>query len=223
MRKTNAKKELGEEPVYRPEAYVEDDTEELLRLIEANPLGTIVTYRGELDANHIPFLIDRDLEGLRLIAHVSRKNPLWVEASADEMVLVIFRGAQGYISPNWYPGKRENENQVPTWNYQVAHVHGTLSVIDDEKFVRGVVARLVMKNEASQPKPWKMTDSDKAYIDAELKGIVGIRVKIDRMEGKFKLSQNRNATDWMGAAEGLAASGHSELGEAMVKAFRKKN
>jgi len=209
--------------MYRPEAFVEDDVEELLRLIEANILGTIVTYRGALDANHVPFLIDRDLDGVRLIAHVSRKNPLWTEASAGEKVLVIFRGAQGYISPNWYPGKKENENQVPTWNYQVAHVHGTLSIIDDEKFVRGVVARLVMKNEATQPKPWKMTDSEKEYIDAELNGIVGIRVEIERMEGKFKLSQNRNAADGMGAADGLKASGGAELSDAMVRAIRKKS
>ncbi len=209
--------------MYRPDAYVEDDSEELRRLIEAHPLGTIITCRGELDANHIPFLVDRDPAGLRLIAHVSRKNPLWTEAEAGETVLVIFRGAQGYISPNWYPGKKENENQVPTWNYQVAHVHGTLSIVDDEKFVRGVVARLVMKNEASQPKPWKMTDSEKEYIDGELKGIVGIRVEIERMEGKFKLSQNRNAADWMGAADGLKAAGHTQLSDAMVRAFKKKS
>ena len=208
--------------LYVPDAYREDDAEELLRLIEASPLGSIVTFRGGLDANHIPFIVDRSSEGLRLIAHVSRNNALWQEAVPGERVLVIFRGAQGYISPNWYPGKQRDENQVPTWNFQVVHVHGRLTVVDDERFVRGVVARLVMKNEASQPKPWKMTDSEKAYIDAELRRIVGIRIDVEQLEGKFKLSQNRNEHDWRGAIRGLAQSGHEELSEAMDREYEKR-
>jgi transcriptional regulator len=208
--------------LYIPDAYRKDDIEDLLALIEAHPLGSIVTFRDELDANHIPFIVDRAPSGIKLIAHVSRNNTLWKEAVPGERILVIFHGAQGYISPNWYPGKQHNENQVPTWNFQVAHVHGTLSVIDDERFVRGVVARLTTKNEALQPHPWKMTDSETTYIDRELKGVVGIEVQVNRLEGKFKLSQNRNEQDWQGAIDGLAQSGHGELSETMQQEFDKR-
>lgn len=202
--------------MYVPDDYRQDDTDELLRLIEAHPLGAVITHREELDANHLPLWVDRHPSGLRLIGHVSRNNALW-RSPAAEPVLVLFQGAQGYISPNWYPGKQENENQVPTWNYQVVHVHGVLTVVDDPRFVRGVVARLTTQNEASQPRPWKMTDSEASYIDGELTKIVGIQIEVKRLEGKFKLSQNRNAADRLGAIEGVDRAGNPELSQAMAR------
>ena len=109
--------------------------------------------------------------------------------------MVIFRGNESYISPNWYPSKHEMHRQVPTWNYEVVHVHGRLTVQDDERFVRGVVARLTREHESSEPKPWRMGDSAPEYIDAMLRAIVGIEVAITRMDGKAKLSQNREERD----------------------------
>jgi transcriptional regulator len=132
--------------------------------------------------------------------------------------LVIFRGNEGYISPNWYPSKHETHRQVPTWNYEVVHVHGRLTVLDEEQFVRGVVARLTREHEMGEPHPWKMGDSPPDYIDGMLRAVVGIEIEIKRMEGKAKLSQNREARDRLNAAETLRARGQEGLGSAMREA-----
>jgi transcriptional regulator len=130
-------------------------------------------------------------------------------------VMVVFRGAEAYISPNWYPSKHETHRLVPTWNYEVVHVHGQIRIRDDEAYVRGVVARLTRRHESAEPKPWKMGDSAPDYIDGMLKAIVGIEITIERLEGKSKLSQNRESRDRLGAAETLATRGADELGQRM--------
>ena len=168
-----------------------------------------------LDANHLPFELDAE-RGV-LTAHVGRANPVWKKCGEGTDVLVIFRGEESYISPNWYPSKHEFHRQVPTWNYEVVHVHGRMVVQDQEKFVRGVVARLTRTHEATEPKPWKMGDSSTEYIDEMLKAIVGIEIQIARLEGKAKLSQNREARDRLSAAEKLISKGSTELGKAMLK------
>jgi transcriptional regulator len=128
---------------------------------------------------------------------------------------VIFRGAEAFISPSWYPSKHESHRQVPTWNYEVVHAHGTLTVRDDERFVRGLVARLTRRHEAAEPRPWKMTDSAPEYIDTMLRNIVGIEVAITSLTGKSKLGQNKEARDRLGAADTLAERGHNELAQRM--------
>jgi len=135
-----------------------------------------------------------------LTAHVSRANPVRQQCGDGVDVLVIFRGEESYISPNRYPSKHELHPQVPTWNYEVVHVHGRLSVQDDEKFVRGVVGRLTRKHEATEPKPWKMGHPAPEYIDGMLKAIVGIEIAITPLEGKSKPSQNREVRDRLNAA-----------------------
>jgi transcriptional regulator len=132
----------------------------------------------------------------------------------------VFRGAHGYISPNWYPSKQETHRHVPTWNYEVVHVHGRIRVIDDEKFVRGVVARLTREHEARLPEPWKMSDAPADYLAEQLAHIVGIEVEISRLEGKRKLSQNRTPGDFEGAVNGVEGSGNPALAAAM-RASRK--
>jgi transcriptional regulator len=133
-------------------------------------------------------------------------------------VLVIFRGAEAYVSPNWYPSKHEAHRQVPTWNYEVVHVHGRLTIRDDERFVRGLVARLTRRHESAEPKPWKMGDSAPEFIDEMLGKIVGIEVEITSLAGKSKLSQNKEARDRLNAAETLDARGSGELAQVMRKA-----
>jgi transcriptional regulator len=172
-----------------------------------------------MDANHIPFEFDPAVGPCGLLkAHVARANPLWQECREGAQVMVIFRGKEAYISPNWYPSKHEAHRQVPTWNYEVVHAHGWLTVHDDEKYVRGIVGRLTRTHEAPEPKPWKMSDSAPEYIDGMLKAIVGIEIRLDRLEGKAKLGQNREPRDRLGAADTLAVRGHEELSEAMRKA-----
>ena len=206
--------------MYIPPHFAQANPEELQRIIRAHPLGTIVrTGSDGLDADHVPFEFDPSSGPFgKLSAHVARANPLWQTSPTGTEVLVIFRGAEAYVSPNWYPSKHEAHRQVPTWNYEVVHAHGRLTILDDERFVRGLLARLTRHHEAAEPKPWKMGDSAPDFIDEMLSKIVGIEVEITSIAGKSKLSQNKEARDRLGAAETLVARGHEELGEVMRKA-----
>ncbi len=206
--------------MYLPKHFDETRVEELHRLIDEYPLGTLVLNGpGGLDANHLPFLLDKGT----LLAHVARANPLWKEAKDGDEALVIFRSADdAYVSPNWYPSKHEQHRQVPTWNYRVVHVHGRLRIRDDEKFVRGVVARLTRRHEAQtgDARPWKMSDSSKEYIDQMVGMIVGIELEIARLVGKWKLSQNREQRDLVNAAEELRKRGARETADAMLETLK---
>ncbi|MDF3866482.1 FMN-binding negative transcriptional regulator [Pseudomonas denitrificans (nom. rej.)] len=201
--------------MYVPAHFEETRPDELHRLIRDYSLGILVTgHDGLLDANHLPFELELSGEKPLLRAHVARNNPVWQEADGEE-VLVIFRGEHAYISPNWYPSKHEAHRQVPTWNYQVVHVRGRLKVMDEERFVRGVVGRLTRTHEAGEAKPWKMSDSTPEFISGMLANIVGIEVEIGEIIGKSKLSQNKEERDRLGAAGRLEQLGSSELASAM--------
>ena len=206
--------------MYLPPHFEETRAEELHRVIREHPLGVLVLNGlNGLDANHLPFELSLDKgESGHLLAHVARANPLWQEAKDGDEALVIFRGADAYISPNWYPSKHEFHRQVPTWNYQAVHVHGKIRIRDDERFVRGVVARLTRMHEArtGSNKPWKMADSPGEYIDQMLSAIVGIEIEITRLVGKWKLGQNREERDRIGAAEELRARGEQVIAAAML-------
>lgn len=130
---------------------------------------------------------------------------------------MIFQASEAYISPNWYPSKPEHHRHVPTWNYQVVHAHGVLRVMDDERFLRGLLARLSREHEqrSQQAKPWKMGDSPPEFINERLQAIVGIEIEVTRLVGKSKLSQNRETRDRLGAAAGVAGLGKAEAAEAM--------
>jgi transcriptional regulator len=134
--------------------------------------------------------------------------------------MVVFRGPHGYISPNWYPSKHETHRHVPTWNYEVVHAHGRLRIVDDEKFLRGIVGRLTRRHEASEPRPWKMGDAPPDYINQMLRAIVGIEVEVLRLEGKRKLGQNRDARDSEGAVRALHERGNDPLSSAMASTRR---
>ncbi len=203
--------------MYIPAHFAINSPQDMHAIIRAHPLGALVTMGPEgLDANHIPFEFDaaHGEYGL-LTAHVARANPVWQQCKDGADVLVIFRGNESYISPNWYPSKHETHRQVPTWNYEVVHIHGRLTVMDEAKFVRGVVARLTREHEATEPRPWKMGDSPPDYIDGMLRAIVGIEIEVKRIEGKAKLSQNREVRDRLNAADTLVTRGSESLGRAM--------
>lgn len=204
--------------MYIPAHFEEARAGVLHDLIRSYPLGMLVTLGAQgLDANHLPFELDVRQGGLGVLnAHVARANPLWQEVTDGQEVLVVFRAGDAYVSPNWYPSKHEAHQQVPTWNYRVVHAHGRIAIRDDERFVRGVVARLTRLHEAGQPVPWKMTDSAPDFIDARLKAIVGIEVEITRLAGKSKLSQNKEARDIRGAADALIEGGATAIGTAML-------
>jgi transcriptional regulator len=203
--------------MYIPAHFAVSDPAALHRIIREHPLGMLVRQGGDgLDADHIPFELNPATGPLgTLTAHVARANPLWQQCATGSPVMVVFRGAEAYISPSWYPSKHESHRQVPTWNYEVVHAHGTLTVRDDERFVRGLVARLTRQHEAAETKPWKMSDSAPDYIDMMLRNIVGIEVAVTSLVGKSKLSQNREARDRLNAAEVLGERGRAELAQRM--------
>jgi len=207
--------------MYLPKHFEETRVEELRRIMAEYPLGAFVIHGPNgLDANHLPFHLDPDAGAHgRLLAHVARTNPVWTEIKDGDQVLVIFRAANAYVSPNWYPSKHELHRQVPTWNYQAVHVHGKAHVRDDERFVRGVVARLTRTHEAGTgaDRPWKMTDAPQDYIEQMLAAIVGLEIEISRIVGKWKLSQNKEERDRIGAAEELRKRGADVLSEAMLR------
>ncbi|MFN3733755.1 FMN-binding negative transcriptional regulator [Comamonas testosteroni] len=205
--------------MYNPSHFKVDDPATLHALIQAHPLGCLVTQSDAgLDANHLPFELLQGEDGLlRLIAHVARANPVWQQIREDSSVLVIFRAEQAYISPNWYPSKHENHEQVPTWNYRVVHALGRISVRDDEKFVRGVVGRLTRRHEANNnaQAPWKMSDAPPDYLQRMLGAIVGLEITVDRLEAKFKLSQDEQQRDRLGAVQALEQLGQRDLARSM--------
>lgn len=204
--------------MYIPPHFEESRTEVLHQLIKQHPFGMLVTHgTSGLDVNHIPFeLSSKESELGILTGHVARANPVWQDVSNGDEVLVVFRVADAYVSPNWYPSKHEFHKQVPTWNYMVAHAYGRVTIRDDERFVRSVVARLTRTHESSQPAPWKMGDSSKEFIDTMLTAIVGIEIEITRLVGKSKLSQDEEVRDIRNAGEMLKGQGDQVIGDAML-------
>ncbi|HDT5889175.1 FMN-binding negative transcriptional regulator [Aeromonas dhakensis] len=204
--------------MYLPLHFAVTDSETLHQLIRAYPLGALITHgEGGLDANHLPFEFDAgEREHGVLRAHVARSNPLWQEVKDGDEVLVIFKAADGYISPSWYPGKQEHHKLVPTWNYSVVHAYGRIQIRDDARFVRRLLANLTRTHEAAEPTPWKMADAPRDYLEAMVQAVVGIEIEITGLVGKFKLGQNKEAADRLGAANALQDRGQSTLAEAML-------
>ncbi len=199
--------------MYTPKHFAENRLEILHGLIRAYPFATVVTRTANgLGANHLPF----ELVGDVLHGHAARGNEL---AQLDGVeVLLVFRGPDGYISPNWYPSKHETGREVPTWNYAVVHVHGRLRVVDDAAWLRRLLETLTDHHEAGQPQPWKITDAPDDHIEKSLRAIVGLEVVIERIEGKFKLSQNHPARNRAGVIAGLRerdGDGDAELAALM--------
>jgi transcriptional regulator len=208
--------------MYLPRSFHETRIDVLHALIRDYPFGTVVMHGAEgLAANHLPLELVSD--GL-LHGHVARGNEL---AKADgAQVLVIFQAANGYISPNWYPTKHETGREVPTWNYAVVHVHGRLRVTDDKAWLRALLERLTDHHEATQPKPWHVSDAPEDHIEKMLKAIVGLEIAIERIEGKFKLSQNHPDANRAGVIRGLgerAGRRDAELVDLMQEAEERRN
>jgi len=196
--------------MYLPSHFEERDPERLRSFIREHPFGTLVTLTTTgLDANHIPFLLlaDTTSAAATLHGHISRANPLWRDLMPDSQALVIFHGPESFISPSWYPSKRETAKVVPTWNYAVVHAHGALRVIDDKKWLRSHVEALTQEHEGRRDTPWAVGDAPADYVDQLLGGIIGIEISVTRLAGKWKVSQNRSAADRAGVVEGLEREG----------------
>jgi transcriptional regulator len=193
--------------LYLPAYFEESRTDVLHALMRARPLAALVTLSDTgLVANHIPVETTSDPAPLGMIrGHIARANPLWRNYRAGAEALAIFQGPQVYISPSFYPLKKQTGEVVPTWDYAVVHAHGSLQFIQDAEWLRALVTRLTDRHEASRQAPWKVTDAPPPYIDKMLGLIVGFEFSITALTGKWKLSQNHPAGNRHGVEQGLRA------------------
>lgn len=210
--------------MYQPPHFREDRLDVQHELIRTHPLGLLITSGpGGLQANPVPFLVDSDASQRgTLRAHVARANPQWRELAAVDECLVVFQGPQQYISPSWYPTKQETGKVVPTWNYVTVHAWGRPRVIEDAAWLRRQLEDLTLLNEVARPSPWKVDDAPATYVAAQMKGIVGLEIAITRIEGKWKVSQNRLAADRAGVVAALRSGGEAAETMAALVAERGK-
>jgi len=193
--------------MYIPKHFDEPQVGVLHALMRARPLATLVTQSPDgLNANHIPLLLSDEPAPLgALRGHVARANALWRDVVHDMEVLAVFQGPDAYISPSWYPTKREHGKAVPTWNYAVAHAYGSLRMVDDAAWLRAHLEALTSHHEAAMPAPWHVSDAPGDYIEKMMAAVVGIEINITRLLGKWKVSQNQPAQNQAGVIAGLRA------------------
>ena len=194
--------------MYNPPSFAEHDVAVMHDFIEAHALGALVTSSAAgLFATHLPFVIERGhgthgvLEG-----HLARANPHHERVADGTDALVIFTGADAYVTPSLYPSKQRHGKVVPTWNYVAVHAHGRIRMVRDPDRLRAHLERLTARHESPQPRPGSLRDAPEGYVDALLGAIVGVEIEIDRLEGKWKMSQNRPEEDVDGVIRGLGAS-----------------
>ncbi len=197
--------------MYQDLHFQENRLEVMHGIIRAHPLATLVSLeQGALSANHLPFVLHADLsEKGTLRGHVARANPLWKNFDPSIEALAIFQGAHHYITPSWYPSKKEHGKVVPTWNYVVVHVYGRLKIIEDLSQLRAHLDELTSQQENKRQAPWAVSDAPDNYIARQLKGIVGLEIPISRLEGKWKVSQNKGEQDRFGVVRGLATENNA--------------
>jgi len=206
--------------MYIPPAFNEDHLHTQHAFIRAHPLGLLVSVgpEGPL-ATALPLLLTTtgDAPQGMLSGHLSRANAQWQGIDGQD-VLVVFQGVEAYITPSWYPSKVEHGKVVPTWNYTMVQARGALRLIEDRAWLKAHVTMLTRQQEGARAEPWDVHDAPEDYIESQLKGIVGIEVRIRQIEGKWKVSQNRPVPDRVGVSEGLTAEGQQTMGD-LVKRY----
>lgn len=197
--------------MYQPDHYRVDDIAEMHALMRARPLATLISSAElGLYATHLPTVLKPEGPFGTIECHLARANPHWKDLAAGGEALMIFQGPDAYITPNWYPSKAEHGKTVPTWNYAAVHAYGRPAVMQDAAWLRRHVGELTDQQERSEAVPWKVSDAPERYVDVMLRGIVGFRFEIVRLEGKWKMSQNREMRDRAGTVQGLARRGAGE-------------
>ena len=191
--------------MYIPASFSETDQQVLSELILKHPLGLLVTAgTSGLLASPIPFLYRIKDGKPTLVAHLAKANPHWKDLVALKECLVVFQGAENYVTPDWYPSKQTTHKVVPTWNYEMVQVKGTPMVIDSTDWLRNQVGEVTSSMEQKRKSPWKVTDAPIDFIESQLKAIVGLEIEITEIKGKWKMSQNRTFEDAQGVVRGLA-------------------
>jgi len=190
--------------MYQPDHFRVADLPKMHALMRARPLATLVSAGSlGLYATHLPTVLKDDGPYGIIECHLARANPHWKDLAEGTEALMIFRGPEGYITPNWYPSKADHGKVVPTWNYAVVHAYGRPEVMEDKNWLRRHVTELTAQQERNEVKPWALSDAPESFIEVMLRGIIGFRFTFTRLEGKWKMSQNRQATDRNGVMSGL--------------------
>ena len=203
--------------MYSPPAFVEERADVLHGLIRTHPLGLLITAGASgLIANPVPFQLVIEGDATVLRAHLSRANPQLADIDGADC-LVAFQGPQAYVSPSWYATKQETGKVVPTWNYITVQARGTARKIDDPVWLRTQIEALTWSQEHGLAEPWTVDDAPADFIAAQIRGIVGVEIPVARMDGKWKLSQNRNTADRRGVIAGLTEHGKTDLAAAMQR------
>jgi transcriptional regulator len=211
--------------MYIPSHFSENDLERVYEFIRANPLGLMVAnVEGELVGNHLPFsVLDKKIQvGGKLFTHSAKANPVWKLGESNKKVLLVFSGYETYISPSLYPSKQENHKVVPTYNYVSVHVYGRVSAIDDEQGKRRIVEMLTNDMEKNRQSPWAVSDAPQDYIKTMLANIVGLELLVEKIEAKWKVSQNRPAKDRQGVIEGLRKDIDNSPSQEMAREIQKR-
>lgn len=210
--------------VYLPPAFTETREEVLLAHIERHDFGLLVSTGGDEAgktgpiASQIPFLVERRDGRLRLQGHLARPNPQLADLDGEREVLAVFAGPHAYISPSWYAAGPA----VPTWNYATVHAYGAARTVTDREWLRDMLRRLSERHEAREPAAWRMEELPESYVEAMLNGIVGVEIAVGRLEGKFKLSQNRPAADRPRIVAALEARGDADS-HAVARLMRERD
>jgi transcriptional regulator len=192
--------------MYLPDHFRVEDVPQMHALIRAHPFAALVSSGAAgLYASHLPTVLKDEGDHGTIECHLARANPHWRELAEGHEALMIFQGPEAYITPNWYPTKAESGKVVPTWNYAVVHAYGRPEVMQDKDWLRRHVGELTAQQEKTEARPWQLSDAPDSYIDVMTRGIVGFRYAITRLEGKWKMSQNRQEQDWKGVVTGLNA------------------
>ena len=205
--------------MYLPEHFLEKDINEIKRIIKEFPLATLITSSANgLEANHLPFLVDFKNNALKnLLGHIAIGNPIYQNIKDNEEVLVVYKAEDSYISPNWYPTKKENHKVVPTWNYQSVHLYGKIKFLKDIKSLLKIVGKLtkLYETQVGESDPWTIKQAPKDFMNEKLSNIIGIQIKITKILAKSKLNQNRDAIDFNSVKNKMLEKNKNMLHKAM--------
>lgn len=195
--------------MYVPKKFRSTDINEQLELVKQYPLATLVTNNQDgVEASHIPMLLTENEGEMWLQGHIARANPLWKAPLASTSVLAVFTGPNCYISPNLYPSKKRDGRAVPTWNYTAVHVSGDIEFITNPQWLLATLDQQTMQQEDNSPTPWRLADAPEDYLDKMVKAVVGFRIKVSNIVGKWKVSQNQPEENQAGVVAGLTEQGH---------------
>ncbi|MGL4489602.1 MAG: FMN-binding negative transcriptional regulator [Rhizobiaceae bacterium] len=208
--------------MYEPVHFEETDPSTLHALIRAHPLGLLISADADdLQANPIPFLLDSDAgEKGVLRAHVARANPQWKHLQSGAKALVVFQGTDAYVTPSWYQSKRDHGKVVPTWNYSIVQVRGSIRIIDDANWLHSQIVALTHQHEKDRTAAWQVTDAPPDFVEMQKRAIIGLEMTISDIRSKWKVSQNRPVADRVGVAAGFAQDGVNEMAE-LVRQYGK--